>query len=71
MKADVCLMFELIHIIGEGVFTIGHTAVAVELKVVRPVAHLLTQTPSVAHEHNQVYVDFILKLLSTSETVTC
>ena len=67
-------MFVLIHIIlseGYDVFTIGHPAVAVELKVARPVAYPLTWTLSVAYEHTQVYGYLILKLLRISETVTC
>ena len=52
-------------------FSVGHSAVAAELKVARPRAYPLTWTLNVAHKHNQVYVCFILKLLRISETVTC
>ena len=50
--------------------TVGHPAVAVELKVAGLVAYSLTRTLSVTHNHNQVYVYFILKLLRISETIT-
>ena len=55
------------------VFTVDHPTVAVDLKVARPspIAYSLTRMLSVAYEHNQVYVYFILKLLRISETVTC
>ena len=54
------------------VFTVYHPAVAVELKVDRTVIYPLTQMMSMADEHNQVYVYFILKLLRIPKTVvTC
>ena len=45
--------------------------VVVELKVTGPIAYPLTQTSSVAYEHNQLCVYFILKLLTISETFVC
>ena len=64
-KADVCSTFVRIHTlckrVGYVVFTVDHPAVAVELKVDRPIAYLLTWTLSVAY--------FIVKLLRISETV--
>ena len=56
---------------GYDVLTVDHPAVAVELEVARPVGYPLTRTLSMAYEHNQVFVYFILKLLRISETVTC
>ena len=56
---------------GHDVFTVGHPAVAVELKVARPTAYPFTRTLSVAHKHSQVYVYLILKLFRISETITC
>ena len=64
----------LIHIMlqeGYDDITVDHPAVAVEGKVTRPIAYPLTWMLSVAYEHSQVYVYFILNLLRTSETVTC
>ena len=52
------------------VFTVDHPAVAVELKVARPITYPLTQALSLSYEHNQVHVYFILRLLKISETVT-
>ena len=66
VKVNVCLAFVLIHIMlsqGCDVSTVDYLAVAVELKVARPIAYPLTQTLGVAYEHNQAYVYFILKLL--------
>ena len=45
--------------------------VAVKLKVAGPIGYPLTRTLSVACEHSQVYVYFILKPLRISETVAC
>ena len=50
---------------------LGHPAVAVELKAVRPIAYPLTLTLNVAHKDNQVYIYFIQKLLRVLKTVIC
>ena len=44
---------------GYDIFTVGDTAVAVELKVARPIGYPLTQPLRVAHKHSQVYVCFM------------
>ena len=41
---------------GYDVFTVDHLAVAVELKVARPIAYPLTWTLRLAYEHNQVHM---------------
>ena len=45
---------------GYDVFTVGHPAVAVELKIAWPIDCPLSRTLSVAHKNNQVNVYFIL-----------
>ena len=56
-------MFVLIHIMLKEDYDVFKVAVAVELKIARPMAYPLTQTLRVAYENNQVYVYFIPKLL--------
>ena len=55
---------------GYNVFTVGHPAVSVGLKVARPIAYLLTPMLTLAHKQNQVYVYFIRKSHGNIETVT-